>query len=172
MSKLGILFGAFNPLHNGHLDLAKNALQEAGLDSIWFVIQPTNPYKPSVEFFDYATRQFLVAQALQSYPSFKLFQPQTTTYEHFVPATLNEIDASSITLILGQDLAETFTSWTDYHKIVDLADIYISPRLDNISSGNVRQLLADSKPVDQFVPPVVAKYLKQHPPTGFDYPRQ
>ena len=43
--KIGIFGGAFNPVHNGHLNLAKHYLDELGLDKILFI--PTNipPHK-------------------------------------------------------------------------------------------------------------------------------
>jgi len=43
--KIGILFGSFNPIHNGHLHLAEKTLEELDIDEVWFVISPQNPFK-------------------------------------------------------------------------------------------------------------------------------
>lgn len=43
--KTGLFFGSFNPIHNGHLMLAKYILNEYDLEEIWFVVSPQNPLK-------------------------------------------------------------------------------------------------------------------------------
>jgi len=45
MKKIGILGGTFDPIHNGHLMMGKAALEEAGLDEIWFMPTGTPAYK-------------------------------------------------------------------------------------------------------------------------------
>lgn len=39
MKKVGIFGGSFNPIHTGHIALAKS-LCEAGLDEVWFMVSP------------------------------------------------------------------------------------------------------------------------------------
>lgn len=41
---IGIYGGTFNPLHNGHIALAKAFLQQAGLDEVWFVVSPQKSF--------------------------------------------------------------------------------------------------------------------------------
>ena len=43
--KLGLFFGSFNPIHNGHLMVAKYALENKELDSVFFIVSPQNPFK-------------------------------------------------------------------------------------------------------------------------------
>ncbi len=43
MERVAILGGTFNPIHNGHLKLAENALRQFALDSCWFMPAP-NPH--------------------------------------------------------------------------------------------------------------------------------
>ena len=44
-TKIGLFFGSFNPVHNGHLMLANYIVEYTDLDSIWFVVSPQNPFK-------------------------------------------------------------------------------------------------------------------------------
>jgi len=42
---IGLYFGSFNPIHNGHLIIANEIAYEVNLDQIWFIISPQNPHK-------------------------------------------------------------------------------------------------------------------------------
>ena len=43
--RVGLYGGSFNPIHVGHVALAKALLHEAQLDEVWFVVSPQNPLK-------------------------------------------------------------------------------------------------------------------------------
>lgn len=44
--KIGLLGGSFNPAHGGHLHISLLALQQLGLDQVWWLVSPQNPLKP------------------------------------------------------------------------------------------------------------------------------
>lgn len=156
MKKVGLLFGSFNPLHNGHVVLAKAALRDIKLDEVWFVVQPQNSYKPAFDFLDYKTRKDLIVQS-----GFKLYEPASKNYAHFILETLKELPEYDLTLIMGEDLVASFPAWPDYDQIRELATIYESHRIDGISSGLIRDTLAARESIADLVPQPVASYLKQ-----------
>ena len=51
-NKIGLFFGSFNPVHNGHLILANYLVEYADLDHVWFVISPHNPFKEKKSLID------------------------------------------------------------------------------------------------------------------------
>jgi nicotinate-nucleotide adenylyltransferase len=155
MKKTGLLFGSFNPLHNGHMMLAEAAVKDIDLGDVCFVVQPENPYKPSFELLDYETRLELIKDS-----GFMSYEPKTTDYAHYILETLKELKADDLVLILGEDLSSSFSQWKDYDQIRELAEIYESHRIDNISSSTVRDRLKAGQSIDDLVPHSVSRFLQ------------
>ncbi len=44
---IGLLGGTFNPVHEGHLSIAREALRLFGLDGVWFIPCAVPPHKPT-----------------------------------------------------------------------------------------------------------------------------
>ena len=65
---IGLFGGSFNPIHNGHVRLAKSLLQEAALDEVWFLVSPQNPFKQNQQLLDDDKRLQLVRLALKEEP--------------------------------------------------------------------------------------------------------
>ena len=42
---IGCLFGSFDPPHQGHIAIAEHMLRTQGLDQVWLVVTPQNPFK-------------------------------------------------------------------------------------------------------------------------------
>ena len=48
MKRIGIMGGTFDPVHNGHLLLGKQAYEEYGLDEIWYMPSHIPPHKRTI----------------------------------------------------------------------------------------------------------------------------
>ena len=70
MKKIGILGGTFNPIHNGHLILAQNALEQYALDEILFIPSGCSYMKKDV--LDAKARYQMTKIAISSNPSFQI----------------------------------------------------------------------------------------------------
>ncbi len=44
--RIGILGGSFNPAHDGHVHISREAKKRLGLDQVWWLVSPQNPLKP------------------------------------------------------------------------------------------------------------------------------
>ena len=44
-ARIGIFGGSFNPIHSGHLGIARRAVEELSLDRLLFVPAKVNPFK-------------------------------------------------------------------------------------------------------------------------------
>ena len=68
MIKTGIFGGSFNPIHNGHISLAKQLKEKAGLDEVWLMVSPQNPMKQQAELLSDEDRLQRVRLALEHAP--------------------------------------------------------------------------------------------------------
>src|SRR5271154_5653873 len=47
--KIGLFGGSFDPVHLGHLSVARAAREEAGLDRLYFIPAAQSPFKPELQ---------------------------------------------------------------------------------------------------------------------------
>ena len=64
-TRTGIYGGSFNPIHEGHVRLAK-ALADSGLvDEMWLLVSPQNPFKVDANLLDDEKRLHLARLAIR-----------------------------------------------------------------------------------------------------------
>ena len=68
---IGIFSGSFNPIHVGHLALANYLCEFGGLDELWFLVTPRNPFKVGQDLLPDALRLELVQLAVEGYSKFR-----------------------------------------------------------------------------------------------------
>lgn len=69
--RLALFGGTFDPVHNGHLEIARRAADELGLDRVLFVTSCRPPHKRDREHADYENRTRMVELACESEPRFE-----------------------------------------------------------------------------------------------------
>ncbi len=60
--RIGLLGGSFNPAHEGHVHLSREALKRLGLDAVWWLVSPQNPLKSARDMARLETRLGQAAQ--------------------------------------------------------------------------------------------------------------
>jgi nicotinate-nucleotide adenylyltransferase len=182
---IGLFFGSFNPVHNGHLALAKQLLKAAKFDRIWFVLTPQNPLKEECGLLNDETRLQLLKLALEHDPlmdvctiEFKLPAP------HYTIHTLKELTKiypdNRFALIIGADNLAIFHNWKDYQTILKEYPIIVYPRkgtelsalkkeypqvrvidapLYPVSSTEIRELIKEGKDASDFLPASVTDFI-------------
>ena len=70
MARIGIMGGTFDPIHNGHILISKQAYEEYHLDEIWFMPSGQPPHKKDHPVTDAKTRCAMTRLAIADYPYF------------------------------------------------------------------------------------------------------
>lgn len=131
--KIGIFGGAFNPVHNGHLNLAKHYLDELSLDKLLFI--PTNipPHKSNEDFAPKEDRLNMLKLAIGEFEKFEIsdieFKIEGKSYTYLTLLELKKIYSNAeFYLIIGADQIFNFDKWYKYKEILSLITLCTSAR--------------------------------------------
>ena len=176
---VGLFFGSFNPVHHGHLIIARHILNMNMADEIWFVVSPQNPFKQSDRLLNEHHRYFLMQEAIEGEQHFKVSNvefklPKPSYTIHTLTYLKEKYPELSFSIIIGSDSFQNITKWknaelilSNYPIIVykrpgfEIADTYNAkvtvteaPLLE-ISSTHIRNLLRSGKSIRYLVPEAV-----------------
>lgn len=187
MIKTGIYGGSFNPIHNGHIALAKAFLRLAALDEVWFVVSPQNPFKVNDHLLDDRWRLRLTKAALQGETrlmasDYEFHLPKPSYMWHTLQSMSREYPDREFTLLIGGDNWTTFHRWYHADDILSHYSLAVYPRKDNpidtatippnvqlinaelldISSTEVRHRITKGQDISHLVPPRVAELITKN----------
>jgi len=131
--KTGLLFGSFNPIHNGHLILAAYMLEFTDLDEVWLIISPHNPLKNKGSLLADHHRMALVRLALEDHQNlqasdieFKMPKPSFTI--DTLTWLSEKYSSRQFILICGTDIFPSFHKWKNFEEILNQYTLYVYPR--------------------------------------------
>ena len=131
--RIGILGGSFNPVHSGHLGIAKKAYEQFGLDEVWFMSAGIQPFKQGISSASAADRAQMIRLAIRGIPYFSL-----CTYElekkgvSYTCQTLHALcrmyPDCSFFFLLGADSLYSFEHWLHPEEICSCAFLLVACR--------------------------------------------
>lgn len=133
MARIGILGGAFNPPHIGHLICAQEALVQLGLDRVVFVPVGTAPHRELQPDPGPDVRLDLVERAVAGDERFSVsrieLDREGTSYTvDTLRALRAEAADDELFLILGGDQAAALARWHEPEEVLSLATVAIVER--------------------------------------------
>jgi len=184
--QIAIFSGSFNPIHNGHLAIAREALAQGAADELWFLVSPQNPLKKNNDLLPETDRLEMVELAIENEPGMK-----ASDFEFHLPRptyTINTLEKlrenypeHQFKLLIGGDNLVIFHKWVEYRRIIDEFGLIVYPRPDfdteslpkfphvtiitapliDLSATEIREKLVKGESIAGMVPEKVGSFLHQ-----------
>ena len=145
-SQIGLFGGSFNPAHEWHFQVSKNALNELNLNQIIWLVSASNPLKENEDLMDFHDR-FLSARNIAKSDNFFVSDFEKEYKTKYSIDTVSKImglypDVNFV-WIMGSDCAAEISQWKDWEKFMDLIPIAIYPRPSFEIHSNKLDLIKD-----------------------------
>jgi nicotinate-nucleotide adenylyltransferase len=180
---LAIFGGTFDPIHNAHLTVAREAANKFRLDKVLFIPAAHPPHKPEVGGDDYHHRLRMVELACEDEPIFEASSLESGSAKSYSIDTIERLRATlapgdRLFFVIGADAFAEIATWHRWRDVVAQVEFivvtrpgheYTAPpgarvhRLDTlalpVSSSEIRRQLAESESPGE-LPPKVLDYIR------------
>ncbi len=168
--KVGIYGGSFNPVHFGHVGLAKWVIENTDLDELWLLVSPLNPLKvesQTLKVESEEARLAAVREAIKDIPGlkasdFEFSLPRPSYTANTLRALQHAYPEHEFTLVIGEDNIAIFDQWKEWEYIASNFRIFVYPRNLTGEAGlpvkrSFSETVFQSKPVKEI------RYLSEAP---------
>ena len=183
--KIALFGGRFDPIHNGHLTVAKEVLKVHAADEVWFSLEHQHQWRPIVA--SVADRENMLELATAGEKRFKIdltpIRLGGLTETISVVRELRKSIQDEILFVAGSDQLGTFHKWTHWEELerevkfliiarkgspiihppkncIVIDDPTYEPLED--SATRIREFRKEGKPITGLVPEKVEEYIIKH----------
>jgi nicotinate-nucleotide adenylyltransferase len=118
--RVGLLGGSFNPAHDGHRHISREALKRLGLDQIWWLVAPQNPLKPEAGMAPFAAR-LAAARKMAGDPRIKALDLEARLGTRFTIDTVTAIarlfPRTKFVWLMGADNLRQIRHWRRWREL-------------------------------------------------------
>jgi len=131
--RLAIFGGTFDPIHNAHLALAREAAARFQLDRVWLVPAERPPHKHGVTHAPYADRFRMVELACRDEPKFEASRLEQGTANSYSIDTIEKVRArlapgDTLFFLIGADAFAEIESWRRWRDVVRAVEFIVVSR--------------------------------------------
>ena len=187
MERVGLYFGSFNPIHNGHIAVCRYVLENNLCDELRIIVSAQNPFKDEstlakeehrLEMTKLAVKNANLGDRLKiSDIELRLPKPSWTIN------TLRELKRTEVNtkfyIVMGEDNLNTIHLWKESEEVQKIAKIIAYPRecsnlsginnndlleqapLLNFTSTSIRNAIINSEKINGMVCKSVEEYIKK-----------
>lgn len=131
LRRLGLFGGSFDPVHTGHLGIAREALRVAELDRIWFLPAAQPPHKPERRLAGPEDRVAMLELALAEEPRMEVrcdeLERGGTSWTIDTVRAL-EGEAEELWLLIGSDNLPGLPGWREVEELLERARPLVAAR--------------------------------------------
>ena len=129
--RVGLMGGSFNPVHEGHVQVARTAMRRLGLDQLWWIVTPGNPLKQRSDLEGLAARTVAARWAAPG-PKVRVTTFETalgTSYTvDVIRFLLGAYPGVRFVWVMGADNLASFHRWKSWRLIAKLIPITVVDR--------------------------------------------
>ena len=145
--RIGIMGGTFDPVHNAHLALARQAYEQFSLDEIWMLPNGNPPHKRDTRQADMECRMQMLRLAIRDIPYLKLCDVEKSGQEyHYTYETLRQLNRqypdTQFYFIMGADSLFDFDGWRE-PGIISKECILLAAVRDHCSRARIQEKIRD-----------------------------
>lgn len=142
MKRIGLLGGTFDPVHNGHIILAENALNQMQLDMVVLLVSPDPPHKQDKIISSFNSRYEMTVIAAKGYEGFIVSDYEThLPVPSYTAQTLENLRIQypndKFYFIIGEDSLDNIESWYEPAKVMSLSELIVAVREENFESRSI-----------------------------------
>ena len=186
-SSIGLYGGSFNPVHLGHLLVARAALEEVPLARLYFIPAAQSPFKPGTELAAAAQRLQLLRLALAGETRCEVDEQEIQRGGvSYTIDTVREYRArfptTRLFYLIGADHTPLLPKWRDSGELAKIIELVVIPRPGEavpdlpapftgrvlrgfpfgVSSSQIRARIKAGLPVHNLVAPAVVEAIRNN----------
>jgi nicotinate-nucleotide adenylyltransferase len=183
--KIGLFGGSFDPVHLGHLLVAQAAIEELGLDRLFFIPAAQSPFKPESKPAPAAVRLQMLRLALAGKTNCEIDEQEIRRGGvSYTIETLRDyarrFPQVELVYLIGADNVTKLHEWREADELARLAEFVVTPRPGEtpvdfpapfrgrtlkgfplaVSSSQIRARMKAGLPIEPLVPPPVAEAVR------------
>ena len=184
--RIAIFGGRFDPIHNGHIAVAKEVLKTGYADEVWLSIENQHQWRPIVA--SSRDRKAMAELAIQGLDKLKIDMTPielggTTETIQVVRALREKYPEHEFVFVVGSDQLPNFHKWSHWEDLQKEVQFLMVARkgspLDNVpenvtliedsnyvplddSATRIRELIHAGKSISGLVPKAVESYIIEH----------
>jgi nicotinate-nucleotide adenylyltransferase len=181
LKKIGIFGGTFDPIHYGHLILAREAREALGLDTVIFIPAAASPHKLNQKLTAPDVRLEMLRAAIESEPGLGFdpmeLQRSSPSYAVETVEALRQREPDvELFYLIGEDNVGRLTTWRRFAELAEMVQFVVLARSGvktehayrtirrhlDISATNIRNRVATGHSIRYLVPPAVEKIIRDH----------
>jgi nicotinate-nucleotide adenylyltransferase len=179
LKKIGIYGGTFDPVHHGHLILAREAIETFDLEKVVLIPAASSPFKKSAPIANGEVRLAMLRAATKDDPQFEVNEcelrrpPPSYTIDTIEEIRRHEPEAG-IYCLIGEDNVERLPQWHRFAELEKLVRFVVLDRrgkqpthsypsiqrLIDVSATEIRQRVAQNQSIRYLVPESVEQIIQ------------
>jgi nicotinate-nucleotide adenylyltransferase len=138
--RIGVYSGSFDPVHEGHIAFASEAIRQAGLQKVFFLVEPRPRYKQGVKAFEH--RSEMVRLAISGHPDLGMIVLEQSRFDVLQtwPQLQARFKGAELYMLMGDDVFNRLSHWPRVDRLITSAHFIVGLR--KFSEAEAREHLA------------------------------